>query len=134
MTDGKRIFLVEDNPANSAVARTILERFGHITFFDRWGDTSLERFKHSLPIDLVLMDLMLPDGVSGYVIFDLIRGIPGCEKIPIVLVTAADAAREMNNARNRGFNGFIAKPIKIHTFPQYVGEILAGKQVWVSQS
>jgi two-component system cell cycle response regulator DivK len=131
---GKRIFIIEDNVFNGAIMRDILERCGSITFFDRYGDNALSVLKEATPIDLVILDLMLSHGKSGYEMYDLIRSLPGYETIPIVLVTSADPATEMNTARKKGFNGFIAKPIRVNTFPAFLRGILEGKPIWVSQS
>jgi DNA-binding response OmpR family regulator len=62
-------------------------------------------------IDLILLDLAFPRGLSGYDIYDDIQAIQELKAIPIVVVTAADLSVEMPKARQKGLNGFISKPL-----------------------
>lgn len=130
LLEGKRIFVVEDDSSNLAIIRTILLRQGASVPFDVWGQGTVNTLLNSLPIDLILLDLALPRGISGYDVFDQIRTVPQLEKIPVVIVTAADPSTEMVKARSRGVNGFISKPIKYGSFAQSVASILNGESVW----
>src|SRR5689334_2703977 len=112
---GKCIFLVEDNPSNAGIMLTSLQIEGAITYFDRWGSHIQTRLKSYSHLDLILMDLMLANNISGYDIFDEIKAVPSLASIPIVVVSASDANVEMNKARAKGFAGYIAKPINFNT-------------------
>jgi CheY-like chemotaxis protein len=125
----KRIFIFEDDAYNLAVLSVPLRREGASVLFDRWGDTSSERLAGALPIDLILLDLMYPNGITGYQIFERIRLIEALKTVPIIAVTAADPDIEMPRAREKGFNGFIGKPIT-KRFIQYVLDALNGKEIW----
>ncbi|MCB9438549.1 MAG: response regulator [Anaerolineales bacterium] len=128
---GKRIFYIEDNLQNRALVQLMLERYGATISFERWGgDDLLPRLEAFLPIDLILLDLMFPNHVSGYDIFDRIRERPAFAEIPIVAISAADPAVEMSKARAKGFSGFIGKPINLLQFPQQIAQLLEGEQVW----
>ena len=59
---GKRIFLTEDNLTNRSVIQLLLERDGAIFAFERWGTETTERLQKFAPVDIILLDLMLPDG------------------------------------------------------------------------
>jgi CheY-like chemotaxis protein len=130
LLDGKRIFVIEDDSSNLAIIRTILLRQGASVPFDVWGTGTVESMRRSLPIDLVLLDLALPKGVSGYDVYDQIRATPDLANVPVVVVTAADPGIEMNKARAKGITGFISKPIKYGAFAQSVAAVLEGKPVW----
>lgn len=130
----RRIFVVEDDPGNLAIVRTILLKQGASVPFDTWGSGTVDSLMKSLPVDLILMDLALPRGVSGYDVIDQIRQVPELASIPVVIVTAADPSVEMVKARSRGVNGFISKPIKYGTFPMAIRSVLEGKQVWGDDS
>ena len=134
LLESKRIFVVEDDSSNLAIIRTILLRQGASVPFDVWGKGTMEILRNSMPIDLILLDLALPRGVSGYDVFDQIRSTPELAKIPVVIVTAADPSTEMVKARTKGVNGFISKPIKYGTFAHSVAAVLEGKPVWDDSS
>ena len=128
----RRIFVVEDNVDNLSVIKVFLKTRGAIVFFERWGSINrvLYQIIQAMPLDIILLDLMLPNGQSGYDLFEAIRQVPGLEKIPVVLVTAADPGREKNRARALGFDGFISKPLQSETLVQNVADAIAGKPVW----
>jgi len=129
--DGKRIFYIEDNVANRAITQTILELSGAHVAFERWGGPEVLTHLHAfMPIDIILLDLMFPRGVTGYDVFDLIRTDPEFSKIPIVAVSASDPSIEIPKTQAKGFAGFISKPISLRDFPQQVSSLLAGQQIW----
>jgi CheY-like chemotaxis protein len=130
LLSGKRIFIVEDDPTNLAVIRTILTKHGAEISFDTWGDAMFDKLHRFQPFHLILLDLALPRGVSGFNIYDQLRAKPEFAGIPVVIVTAADPSTEMNKAREKGLNGFISKPINYHRFAQSIAAVLDGKQVW----
>lgn len=127
---GKSVFVIEDDPSNLAIIRTILLRHGAVVPFDAWGSHTVQRLRDSLPIDVILLDLALPRGVSGFDIADEVRSQPDLAAIPIVVVSASDPSIAMNQARARGLNGFISKPIKYNTFAESVAYVLQGNTIW----
>ena len=128
---GKRIFLVEDNQGNAAIIQMLLEQDGAKILRGRWGgpETMALLEKH-LPIDIILLDLMLPQGITGYDVFDDIRGQSHTQHIPIVAVSASDPADTIPKVRRKGFNGFIAKPVDFSLFATQINSILQGRAVW----
>ncbi|MEM9773494.1 MAG: response regulator [Chloroflexota bacterium] len=127
----KVIFMVEDDALNFAIIRTILRRAGATVPYDHWGDTTLTRMKeYSGRLSMILLDLMLPGGVSGYDIFEAIKQHPEIADIPIVAVSAADADIEIPRAKELGFSGFISKPIIHDQLPDQLNSILQGKEIW----
>lgn len=131
MIKGKRIFVIEDDPNNLAIISAILRRGGATVHFDLWGYETADRITNLLPIDVILLDLMLPGGVSGYDIFRELHTRPELRSIPIVAVTAMDPTTELRKAKEMGFAGFLCKPIRTTTFAKYLTAILDGTQVWI---
>lgn len=130
LLENKRVFIVEDNLANRAIEQMILERNGAVTAIERYGTTTLERLKAFAPVDIIIMDLMLPNGVSGFDITDEIRTMPEFKQIPVVAVSATDPAEAMPKAMAKGFSGFISKPIDFDQFPAQIARILKGEKIW----
>lgn len=128
--ENRRIFIVEDDPGNLAVTMTILRQAGAKIFFDRWGKDTLTSLRNALPIDLIVMDLMLPHGISGYDVFDTLRAEADLSAIPMVAVTAADPNSELSKVRRKGFEGYISKPIRYLAFAKQLARVIAGEQVW----
>jgi two-component system, cell cycle response regulator DivK len=127
----KRVFVVEDDAANLAVISVILRQAGATVQFDRWGKDSQDNLHNFLPVDVILLDLMLPNGITGYDVFDVLRTVPGVAHIPIVAVTAADPDTELAKVRAKGFKGYISKPIRIGQFDKHIAAIIGGQEVWL---
>ena len=128
----KRIFYIEDDTKNRAVVKTILEYSGAIVSSESWGRIGVvqNRLESFLPVDLILLDLMFPKNVSGYDVFDALRSEIQFAPIPVVAISASDPAIEMPKLRAKGFNGFIPKPINIHSFPEQSEKILTQGYFW----
>src|SRR5258706_16048478 len=132
LLDKRRIFIIEDNIQNMAIMRIMLERNGATVGSERWGEEAaiLERLSKFMPIHVILLDLMFPNGVSGYDVFTRIRTHQDFEIIPVIAVTAADPTLEIPKARSMGFAGFISKPVDFMFFPQQIAKIIAGESIW----
>lgn len=127
---GKHIFIVEDNVQNSVIMKVLLEASGAKVSQDRFGTNTIVRMKEAGQIDLVILDLMLAGGRSGYDVFDDMHADPELANTPVVIVSASDPAIEMKKARQKGLQGFISKPIQNHTFSRNIASVLRGDEVW----
>lgn len=79
--------------------------------------------------DVIFLDIhVLP--VDGFGLLKLLRSMPQYQKTPIVAMTASVMSEEVHRLRTAGFDGCIAKPIDIDTFPDSLRRICAGEQVW----
>jgi CheY-like chemotaxis protein len=127
---GKRIFIVEDNASNSTIMKVLLHAAGAIVYNDRYAINTVARIHEAGKIDLIIMDLMLSKGQSGYDVIDEIRKDPELARIPAVVVSASDPELEMNRARDKGFQGYIPKPINNSTFAKLIASVINGQPVW----
>jgi CheY-like chemotaxis protein len=59
--------------------------------------------------DLVLMDLLLPDGMNGWDVADAIRKLPDMQHIPIIAITAASGLTSPLDV----FDDLIRKPFDL---------------------
>jgi len=126
----KRIFVVEDNIENRVITQMALGLLGARIEFDCFGRDTLSKLHNFGKVDLIILDLMFPNGVTGYDIFDMIRSDAALATVPIVAVSASDAATSIPRCQAKGFNGFIPKPIDIDRFPKQIEEIMNGHSIW----
>jgi CheY-like chemotaxis protein len=129
----KRIMIIEDNVVNMAVYAVAFRDSGAIVIQDPFTTSALSTIKKNLPLDIILLDLMLRYGLSGYEIFDQITKDPTLSKIPVVAISAADPAIEIPKAKQKGFDGFISKPIDPFKLVKQVAACIKGEHVWYSQ-
>lgn len=129
----KRIFITEDNLTNRSVMQLLLEQEGATVSFERWGRDTERRLKAFAPVDIVLLDLMFPNNVSGFDVFDQIRELPEMRGIPIVAVSAKTPDTAIPETQAKGFDGFISKPIDYTKFAQQIALIIQGEAVWAAR-
>lgn len=60
--------------------------------------------------DLVIVDYMMPD-MDGLEFIRLMRGIPACEPVPVIMITANDQKQLRYRALDLGANDFLTKPV-----------------------
>lgn len=130
----RRIFVVEDNLDNRVITRISLLRHGAWLEFDRWGHETLTRLRNFMPLDLIIMDLMLPNGASGYTIVEKLQQDATFAQIPVVAVSAAEPNSSIAKCKEMGFAGFIAKPIDDDLFPEQIARIINGEHLWYTGS
>ena len=130
LLEGKKVFILEDDVNNLAVVTSMLRRYGATIYFDSWGVETAQTIKAFMPIDIILLDIHLPGGVTGYDVYDAIQELPELKDVPIVAVTASDPDREMKKAREKGFSGYISKPIRTKSFIKSLLAVMAGEEVW----
>ena len=110
--DGVRILLVEDNPVNQLVARTMLGHAGaSIDAVDN-GRAAVELLAHAAAdYDLVLMDVQMPE-MDGFEATRRIRSDLALT-LPVLAMTAGVMSSEREQCIDCGMNDFIAKPIDV---------------------
>lgn len=114
---------------NQIVFRMSLITQGAFVEFDQWGRDTIEKLDKYNP-DLIILDLMLPNGNSGYDVFNQIREYPEYDNVPIVAISASEPAFALPKTKSMGFSGFIAKPIDEALFPKQMAKILEGEEIW----
>src|SRR4051812_1744943 len=102
------VLLLDDNPANVALLRALLEREGlkNIRAFTdpRKAVASLER----LP-DLALIDLHMPH-LDGYAVLERLIERAGGSYVPTLVLTADASPESLRRALESGAQDFITKP------------------------
>jgi signal transduction histidine kinase len=109
MKSPDRLLIVDDVPDNLFLVRTILEEEGYEIITSSNGHGALKIIE-SEPIDLVLLDVMMPV-MDGYEVTRRIRAMQDLPFIPILLITAYDRANAVKGL-DLGADEFIRKPIE----------------------
>jgi two-component system, cell cycle response regulator DivK len=116
------ILLVEDTPANRALATKLLRAAGHVVLTAETAADGIRQARDRLP-DLILMDLGLPD-MDGRQALSEIRANPRTVEMRIVAFTAHAMVGDRERALAEGFDGYLSKPIEFATFADSVGAFL----------
>jgi two-component system, sensor histidine kinase len=79
--------------------------------------------------DIIFLDIHVKP-YSGFDMLQMLRQLDWVNGTPIVALTASVMSEEVEQLQNAGFNGCLAKPINLDTFPDTFMRILDGEWVW----
>jgi CheY-like chemotaxis protein/CHASE3 domain sensor protein len=110
--EGRKILVVDDDVRNIFALTSALEHKGAIVEVGRNGLEAIEKLNTVEDIDLVLMDVMMPE-MDGYEATAQIRKDPRWRKLPIIAVTAKAMKDDQERCLQAGSNDYLAKPIDL---------------------
>ncbi|WP_110949759.1 response regulator [Pseudomonas bohemica] len=110
--EGRKILVVDDDVRNIFALTSALEHKGAIVEVGRNGLEAIEKLNTVEDIDLVLMDVMMPE-MDGFEATAQIRKDPRWRKLPIIAVTAKAMKDDQERCLQAGSNDYLAKPIDL---------------------
>jgi len=110
--EGRKILVVDDDVRNIFALTSALEHKGAVIEIARNGHEAIARLNEVEDIDLVLMDVMMPE-MDGYEATLEIRKDPRWRKLPIIAVTAKAMKDDQERCLQAGSNDYLAKPIDL---------------------
>lgn len=103
----KKILLVEDEMALSAVYRSRLELEGFDVREVHNGEDALSATVEYRP-DLILLDAMMPK-ISGFDVLDILRNTPETANVRIIMLTALSQPKDKERAESLGVDDYLVK-------------------------
>ena len=121
----RRILIVEDEEANIAVVRNILEIMldQDEVLVARDGHEGIKLAYESNP-DIILLDLSLPK-LDGWEVVRSLKSNPRFKKVPILALTAHAMVGDREKALKAGCDDYYAKPIEVDDFIHFMRPYLA---------
>jgi signal transduction histidine kinase/CheY-like chemotaxis protein len=110
--EGRTILVVDDDVRNIFALTGVLEPRGAKVEVARNGVEALDKLDKLSQVDLVLMDIMMPE-MDGYEAMKRIRAQKKFEKLPIIAVTAKAMRDDQEKCIAAGASDYLAKPIQI---------------------
>ncbi|MDE2483652.1 MAG: HAMP domain-containing protein [candidate division NC10 bacterium] len=121
--NGKKVLVVDDDVRNIFALTSALERHSLVVVSAENGRQALERLQNTPDIDLVLMDVMMPE-MDGYDTTRAIRKNPKFKKLPIIALTAKAMKGDREKCLEAGTSDYIAKPVN-------TDQLLSLMRVWL---
>lgn len=103
-----KILIAEDVESNFLYLKAVLSKLNAMVFWAKNGIEAIEICETN-PIDLVLMDLQMPD-MNGYEATEILK--KKLPHLPIVAQTAFAMSDDREKAIDAGCDDYLAKPIK----------------------
>lgn len=126
------ILYVEDNRESREIMKLLLRDIMNIPdvmIFEN-SDNLIARIEALQPQPtIILLDIHVPP-LSGFDMLKLLRAHDRYHDLPIIALTASVMNEEVNQLKQAGFNGVIAKPLDIDTFPARLELIINGQKLW----
>ncbi|MDD5250913.1 MAG: EAL domain-containing protein [Rhodocyclaceae bacterium] len=104
------ILIVDDGPENLAVLGELLRTTYRVRVANS-GERALQIAVSEPRPDLILLDVMMP-GMDGYAVLARLREDPATRDIPVIFVTAMDAAEDERRGLELGAVDYITKPVR----------------------
>ena len=140
-----RIGILEDNTRIAKFCATYLQFEGHeviiyehpraclAALLSQPESSESAQAAHSLPIDLLILDLQLPD-ISGIQVLQSLRSYPQTQALPLIFCTAATSTEIVRAKRVAPDAEFIEKPFKLQTVISAVRTALSKPDSTISET
>lgn len=109
--NGKRILIVDDEPINIRVLKHFLEQREYTVVTAANGREAIEKVANDKELDLVILDIMLPD-MLGFEVCTLLREKYSLLDLPVLIMTADNRAESLVVSFECGANDYLKKPFE----------------------
>lgn len=110
-TSMAKILIVEDDDILASSLEVLLQNAGHECCTLRNGVEVLEKARVFKP-DLLLLDIMLPDGVCGFEVCRRVRRDPELYTLPVLALSAMCQEEEVAHGLAQGADDYVTKPFE----------------------
>ena len=119
------VLLVDDDPSTRHLFETVLGYHDvHVTSMET-EQQAVDYLKSHEP-DVIVLDIVLP-GKDGYKVLKTIRALPETH-CPIVATTAYYTSDSVPDFGQRGFDGYLLKPIQPEDLINYLERVISDKR------
>ena len=118
--------IVEDDPDQLALADLRVSMAGYRVRIARSARELLDELRLPAPPDILLLDVMLPDG-NGFDILGKLRKHPKFALLPVAMLTAKDDPQEIAKGLGLGADAYVTKPYSKNILADTIRRILRMK-------
>ena len=126
-TETGNILVVDDNSANREMLSRRLARAGHRVHVVANGPAALALLRQQ-PIDLVLLDVLMPE-MSGYEVLQRLTADETLREVPVVMISALDEMDSVVRCIELGAEDYLPKPFDPVLLRARIGACLEKKRL-----
>jgi len=104
----KTILIIEDDDFLSGLEATKLKKRGYEVLTAASGADALKLIDSKVKIDLILLDLLLPD-IDGFMVLEKIRDNRALRPIPTIVFSNLSEEKDIEHVKKLGISNFMIK-------------------------
>lgn len=117
-----KILLIEDNEDSAEMLRQVLELSGHEVMLATRAQQGIDLARQHRA-DIILCDIGLPDGMSGFDVAKALRGDPQTRNLRLVALTGYGRQEDKLRCADAGFDTHLTKPVDISGITRILEEL-----------
>ncbi len=120
----RHILVVDDEPYIGRIIQMKLEHGPYDVELAQDGRSALTRLRSDLPVDVILLDIMMPH-VSGLDVLAELRQLPHRQSTPVIMLTGKGQETDRERAVRLGATDFLTKPFSPKKLLARIDELFA---------
>ena len=109
LNDRRHVIVVDDEPYIGRIIQLKLENGPYSVEVYQDGPAALARLRTDEQVDLILLDIMMPQ-MTGFEVLSELRSLPRHSDTPVIMLTAKGHATDREQAASLGASDFLTKP------------------------
>jgi DNA-binding response OmpR family regulator len=105
----RNILVIDDEPYIGRIIQLKLEASPYRVDVCQDGAAALDRLRTEDPVDLILLDIMMPN-MNGFEVLARLREIPHRSATPVIMLTGKGQSADREQAASLGASDFLTKP------------------------
>ena len=126
MDKKKTILVIDDMKQVRNILKFSLKKVGYEVSVTSSGKEALKYVFDENPLDLILLDINMPD-MDGYEVLRKLRESEVTKHIPIIFLTAEGQKRDIQKGIEAGINDYVVKPFKFADLQRRIEKLIARK-------
>jgi adenylate cyclase len=122
------LLVVDDSEDNRYTLTRRLSREGYANIATATNGREALEMLQAQPVDLVLLDIMMPD-MNGYEVLERLKADPHLRHIPVIMISAIDEIESVIRCVELGAEDYLSKPFNPTLLRARVGASLERKKL-----
>ena len=119
------LLYVEDNPANLRLMELIVERVEGLSMISAHNAELGTGLARTHKPDIIILDINLP-GMDGFEALKQLRAMPETQNTPVLALSAAATAKDVDKGIDAGFIRYLTKPMQIDEIVKTIKAVIDG--------